>query len=208
MPEWVKVAPIILIPALCARAADLLEAGDHLLAGNFLLGLRPAVAQVVGAEHDDDMRGAGLCQHVAVEPANSTDAAEYGDPAEFELAVEAGASVVVQAAKESRELTVIAGGTPVTVGTARRTLDQLAGVQIDDRPARTADLAVGIVGTARRVAELARPTCRSCSCSAGRSPPRRRSGRPGRRCRSASGWSPSERCRAWRLRCAGSLESQ
>jgi hypothetical protein len=90
--------------------------------------------------------------HIAV--ALSTDAAEYGDPAEFELAVEAGASVVVQAAKESRELTVIAGGTPVTVGTARRTLDQLAGVQIDDRPARTADLAVGIVGTARRVAEL------------------------------------------------------
>jgi uncharacterized protein (DUF58 family) len=91
--------------------------------------------------------------HIAV--ALSTDAAEYGDPDEFELAVEAGASVVVQAAKESRELTVIAGGTPVPGGTARRTLDQLAGVQIDDRPARTADLAVGIVATARRVADLA-----------------------------------------------------
>lgn len=90
--------------------------------------------------------------HIAV--ALSTDAAEYADPDEFELAVEAGASVVVQAAKESRELTVVAGGTPVPAGPARRTLDRLAGVQIDDRPARTADLEVGIVATARRVAEL------------------------------------------------------
>jgi uncharacterized protein (DUF58 family) len=91
--------------------------------------------------------------HVAI--ALSTDAAEYADPDEFELAVEAGASVVLQAVKESRELTVVAGGASLTAGTARRTLDQLAGVQIDQGRARSADDEVGIVGTARRVADLA-----------------------------------------------------
>ena len=53
--------------------------------------------------------------HVAV--ALSTDAAEYADPEEFELAVEAGASSVVQSFQGgARELTIIAGGTPLTVG--------------------------------------------------------------------------------------------
>src|SRR5436190_14827954 len=44
----------------------LLQPGDHLLAGDLLLGIGPAVAQIVGAEHDDDMRDAGRRQHVAV----------------------------------------------------------------------------------------------------------------------------------------------
>ena len=97
--------------------------------------------------------------HVAL--ALSTEAADYAGPDEFELAVEAGASVVVQAAKESRELTVVAGGSPVTGGTARRTLDRLAGLQIDETGSRGANGPtrppgdVGIVATARRVAELA-----------------------------------------------------
>lgn len=91
--------------------------------------------------------------HIAV--ALSTDAADYADPDEFELAVEASASVVVQAAKESRELTVVAGDAMVPAGTARRTLDRLAGLQVDDRSARSAADHVGIVATARRVVDVA-----------------------------------------------------
>ncbi|HEY5882278.1 MAG TPA: DUF58 domain-containing protein [Nakamurella sp.] len=91
--------------------------------------------------------------HVAV--ALSTRPGEYADPDEFELAVEAGASVVVQAVKESRELTVIAGRAALPVGTARRTLDQLAGVRVDGDAARRADAEAGILATARRVANVA-----------------------------------------------------
>ena len=87
--------------------------------------------------------------HVAV--ALSTDEVEYADPDEFELAVEAAASVVVQASRERRELTVVAGGTPISVGTARRTLDQLAGVRVDEGRARSE---AGIATAARRVADL------------------------------------------------------
>src|SRR6478752_5043201 len=85
----------------------------------------------------------------------STDAGEYADPDEFELAVESGASVVVQAAKESRELTLIAGRSALPVGTVRRTLDQLAGVGLDHGGPRTADADAGIVAAARRVVEVA-----------------------------------------------------
>lgn len=85
----------------------------------------------------------------------STDAGEYADPDEFELAVESGASVVVQAAKESRELTLIAGRSALPVGTVRRTLDQLAGVGLDHDGPRTADAEAGIVAAARRVVEVA-----------------------------------------------------
>ena len=54
----------------------LLQPGDHLLAGDLLLGLGPAVAQIVGAEHDDDMRDPGRRQHVAVEAPHAAVAAD------------------------------------------------------------------------------------------------------------------------------------
>jgi uncharacterized protein (DUF58 family) len=85
----------------------------------------------------------------------STDASEYADADEFELAVESGASVAVQAAKESRELTLVAGPATVPVGTVRRSLDQLAGIGLDDQPPRSAAAGAGIGATARRVAEVA-----------------------------------------------------
>lgn len=91
--------------------------------------------------------------HIAV--ALSTDAGEYAEADEFELAVEAGASVVVQAAKESRELTLITGRATMPVGTVRRSLDQLAGVGLDDGTPRSAATEAGIVAAARRVAEVA-----------------------------------------------------
>lgn len=92
--------------------------------------------------------------HIAV--ALSTDADEYADPDDFELAVEVGASVVVQAAKESRELTLVSRGTTARGQTARRTLDQLAGVELAERPRRPAARdGSGILAAARRVADLA-----------------------------------------------------
>jgi uncharacterized protein (DUF58 family) len=91
--------------------------------------------------------------HIAV--ALSTDADEYADPDDFELAVEAGASVVVQAARESRELTLVSGGTTTRGQTSRRTLDQLAGVELSERPRRPAGAGRGILAAARWVAELA-----------------------------------------------------
>ena len=63
-------------PGAVGAHRHLLEAGDHLLGGDLLLGLGPAVAQIVGAEHDDDMRDAGLRQHVAVEPPEAAVAAQ------------------------------------------------------------------------------------------------------------------------------------
>ena len=67
MPNGVSVAPMILMPAAVGAHRHLLQAGDHLLGGDLLLGLGPAIAQIVGAEHDDGVRDAGLRQHVAVE---------------------------------------------------------------------------------------------------------------------------------------------
>lgn len=91
--------------------------------------------------------------HIAV--ALSTDAADYADEDEFELAVEAGASVVVQAARESRQLTVVTNGAAVPAGSARGTLDRLAGVRLDEPRTRGADPEVGILAAARRVADVA-----------------------------------------------------
>lgn len=91
--------------------------------------------------------------HIAV--ALSTDADEYGDPDDFELAVEAGASVVVQAARESRELTLVSGGTTARGQTPRRTLDQLAGIELVERVRRPGAVpGAGILAAARRVADL------------------------------------------------------
>src|SRR5262249_15590829 len=45
----------------------LLQAGNHVLGGDLLLGLRPPITQIIGAEHDHDVRDARLRQHVAVE---------------------------------------------------------------------------------------------------------------------------------------------
>src|ERR1700722_9252411 len=49
----------------------LLQASEHLFGGYLLLGLRPTIAQVIGAEQHDHMRHARLCQHVAIEPAQA-----------------------------------------------------------------------------------------------------------------------------------------
>src|SRR5256885_15371855 len=49
--------------ARLAAHGELLEPGDHLRGGDFLLGLAPAVPQIVGAQHDDRMRHAGLREH-------------------------------------------------------------------------------------------------------------------------------------------------
>ncbi|WP_395725248.1 DUF58 domain-containing protein [Nakamurella sp.] len=91
--------------------------------------------------------------HIAV--ALSTDAAEYADADEFELAIEAGASVVVQAAKEGRELTLITGPVSLPSGPVRRTLDQLAGVGLDTDAPRSAAAETGVAAAARRVVEVA-----------------------------------------------------
>jgi hypothetical protein len=69
------VAPKILMPAVRGPHGHLLEAGDHGLGLDLLLRLRPAVAQVVGAEHHDDMGDARLGQDVAVEAAQPAVAA-------------------------------------------------------------------------------------------------------------------------------------
>ena len=64
----------------------LLQAGDHLLGGDLLLGLGPAVAQIVGAQQHDRMRHAGLRQHVAIE---ATQAAVAADVVQDAVAAEA-----------------------------------------------------------------------------------------------------------------------
>ena len=76
VPNGVSVAPKILMPRAVGAHRHLLQAGDHLLGGDLLLGLGPAVAQIVGAEHDDHMGDAGLRQHVAVEAAQAAVAAD------------------------------------------------------------------------------------------------------------------------------------
>ena len=105
--------------------------------------------------------------HVAV--ALSTRAAEYADSDEFELAVQAAASLAVQSFREERELTLMAGQQTVRTPTARRALDDLAGVAlVDGTTGRGAvgsatlgggpkrdDGDDGIVATARQVATVA-----------------------------------------------------
>ncbi len=76
MPNGVRVAPNNLIPRAWARKAIWCEAGDHLFGGDLLVGLGVAVAQIVGAEHDDRMGHAGLRQHVAIEPPQPAVAAQ------------------------------------------------------------------------------------------------------------------------------------
>src|SRR5437763_3411451 len=49
----------------------LFEARDHLVGGDLFLGLRPTVAQIVGAQHDDYVLDAGLSDDVAVEAAKA-----------------------------------------------------------------------------------------------------------------------------------------
>ena len=64
----------------------LLQPGDHLLGGDLLLGLGPAVAQIVGSQHHDRMRHARLRQHVAIE---ATQAAVAADVVQDAVAAEA-----------------------------------------------------------------------------------------------------------------------
>jgi hypothetical protein len=55
---------------------ELLQTGDHLVGGDFFLGLAPTVAEIVGAEEHDHVRDTRLGHHVAVEaaqPAVATD---------------------------------------------------------------------------------------------------------------------------------------
>ena len=64
---------------------ELLQAGDHLLGRDLLVGLGPAVAEVVGAEHHDRVGDAGLDQDVAVE---ATQAAVAPDVVQDPVAAE------------------------------------------------------------------------------------------------------------------------
>ena len=54
----------------------LLQTGDHLLAGHLLVGLGPAIAQIVRAQHDDRVRHARLAQDVSVKPLQAAVAAQ------------------------------------------------------------------------------------------------------------------------------------
>src|SRR5207248_412643 len=63
-------------PARVAAHGELLQPRDHLRGGDLFLGLGPPVPQIVGAEHDDDVRDAGLGQHVPVEAAQPAVAAD------------------------------------------------------------------------------------------------------------------------------------
>ena len=58
-------------PAGVAAHRELLQPGDHLRRGDFFLRFARTVPQIVGAEHDDRVRHAGLRQHVAVEAAQA-----------------------------------------------------------------------------------------------------------------------------------------
>jgi hypothetical protein len=84
--------------------------------------------------------------HVAV--GLSTRLTDYADSDEFELAVEACASLVVQSFREERRLTIVTGRVPFVAQTPRRTLDKLAGVELS----QAAD---GIVAAARNIAAAA-----------------------------------------------------
>ena len=63
-------------PACLCPQCHLVQAGDHLFGGDLLFGLGVAVAQIVGAEHNDRMGHAGLRQHVAIEPPQPAVAAQ------------------------------------------------------------------------------------------------------------------------------------
>jgi hypothetical protein len=78
----------------------------------------------------------------------STRFSDYVDRDEFELAVEACASLAVQSFREERRLTIITDGAPFVAPTPRRTLDQLAGVELNPG-------ADGIVAAARNIAAAA-----------------------------------------------------
>lgn len=84
--------------------------------------------------------------HVAV--GLSTRPTEYQDTDEFELAVEACASLAVQSFREERRFTMITGSPPFVAPTPRLMLDRLSGVQLQDG-------ADGIVAAARAVAAAA-----------------------------------------------------
>src|SRR5262249_61841674 len=50
-----------------AAHGELLQPPDHLWRGDLFFGLADAVSQIVGAQYDDGVGNAGLCQNVAVE---------------------------------------------------------------------------------------------------------------------------------------------
>ncbi|HWS58270.1 MAG TPA: DUF58 domain-containing protein [Actinotalea sp.] len=99
----------------------------------------------------------------------STCSADYADGDEFELAVSAAASIGVQALRDQRDLTVLAGDGPLRTGSPARLLDDVAGLELrpDGRPlaelaawiARVApDASVAILVTGSRAD---RPTMRA-----------------------------------------------
>ena len=47
------------------------EARDHLVGGNLFLRLGPAIAEMVGPQHDDYVRDAGLSNDIAIEAAQT-----------------------------------------------------------------------------------------------------------------------------------------
>ena len=74
--EWRQRAAEDLDAARMRPQRHLLQTGDHLLGRDLLLGLRPAVAQIVGSQHHDRMRHARLRQHVAIEATQAAVAAD------------------------------------------------------------------------------------------------------------------------------------
>src|SRR5205085_11082931 len=65
-----------LAPRAMRPPRHLLQPGDHLLAGDLLLGFGPAIAQIVGAEHDDGARDTGGGDDIAIEAPEAAVAAD------------------------------------------------------------------------------------------------------------------------------------
>src|SRR2546421_11969314 len=72
-------------PARLSTHRHLMQAGDYLLGGDFLVRLRVTVAQIIRAQHHDNVCHAGLGERVAIEAleaAVSADVVQNAVPAE------------------------------------------------------------------------------------------------------------------------------
>jgi uncharacterized protein (DUF58 family) len=78
--------------------------------------------------------------HLAL--ALSTSLSDYLDPEEFELAVAACGSLGLQALKEEKQLSVLVHGATLHGGTSRRLLDELSGVEREERRQNIVNLAI------------------------------------------------------------------
>jgi uncharacterized protein (DUF58 family) len=78
--------------------------------------------------------------HLAL--ALSTSLSDYLDPEEFELAVAACGSLGLQALREEKQLSVLVHGATLHGGTSRRLLDELSGVEREERRQNIVNLAI------------------------------------------------------------------